>query len=246
MAECAGAIGLIKQSQTKHLVLSRDYTIRYRFWLVPGKATPNFETRNPHSTMLNLVFATNNPNKISEIQAQLGDAYQFRSLKDIGCLEDVPETSPTLASNAEQKARYVREHYGVDCFSEDTGLEVDALGGAPGVITARYAGPARSAEANNAKIFAELEGKPERTARFRTFICLIMNGEEHLFEGRCEGTIATEVSGEGGFGYDPIFIPAEGDGRTFAEMTGAEKRQISHRARAMAKLQDFLKENAKG
>lgn len=194
--------------------------------------------------MTNLVFATNNPNKIAEIKAQLGDAYEFLSLKDIGCHEDIPETQPTLAGNARQKARYVREKYGHDCFSEDTGLEVDALDGAPGVITARYAGPERGAEANNAKIFAELEGKADRTARFRTFLCLILDGEEHLFEGRCEGRISTEVRGEDGFGYDPIFVPDDGDGRTFAEMTGAGKRTMSHRARAMVKLQDFLRKRA--
>jgi XTP/dITP diphosphohydrolase len=191
-----------------------------------------------------LVFATNNAHKIAEIKGQLGEAYDFLSLKAIGCTEEIPETTPTLAGNARQKARFVKDNYGHDCFSEDTGLEVDALDGAPGVITAHYAGPARSAEGNNAKIFAELAGKPDRTARFRTFICLIMNGEEHLFEGRCEGRISEEKRGTEGFGYDPIFIPAEGDGRTFAEMNGAEKRQFSHRARAMAKLSDFLRENA--
>jgi len=192
--------------------------------------------------MPNLVFATNNKNKIAEIKAQLGDQYTFLSLKDIGCHEDIPETQPTLAGNAEQKARYVKEKYGYDCFSEDTGLEVDALGGAPGVITARYAGPERSAEANNAKILSELGEKTSRTARFRTFLCLILNGEEHLFEGRCEGRIGLAVSaGTAGFGYDPIFIPDDGDGRTFAEMTGAEKRSMSHRARAMTKLQGFLR-----
>lgn len=192
--------------------------------------------------MPNLVFATNNQNKIAEIKAQLGDQYVFLSLKDIGCHEDIPETQPTLAGNAEQKARYVKEKYGYDCFSEDTGLEVDALGGAPGVITAHYAGPARSAEANNDKILKELSGKTDRSARFRTFLCLILDGEEHLFEGRCEGTISAAISmGTDGFGYDPIFIPADGDGRTFAEMTGAEKRSMSHRARAMTKLQGFLR-----
>lgn len=194
--------------------------------------------------MTNLVFATNNPNKIAEIKAQLGDDYEFLSLKDIGCHEDIPETQPTLAGNAEQKARYVKENYGHDCFSEDTGLEVDALNGAPGVITARYAGPERSADANNAKIFAELAGKADRTARFRTFLCLILDGEEYLFEGRCEGKISTEARGSDGFGYDPIFIPDDGDGRTFAEMNGAEKRSMSHRARAMTKLQDFLRKQA--
>jgi len=195
--------------------------------------------------MPNLVFATNNKNKIAEIKAQLGDQYEFLSLKDIGCHEDIPETQPTLAGNAEQKARYVKEKYGYDCFSEDTGLEVDALGGAPGVITARYAGPERSAEANNNKILTELAGKEDRTARFRTFLCLILDGEEHLFEGRCEGRISETISnGTDGFGYDPIFIPADGDGRTFAEMSGAEKRSMSHRARAMTKLQDFLRKKA--
>lgn len=191
-----------------------------------------------------LVFATNNAHKIAEIKAQIGGAYDFLSLKDIGCHEDVPETSSTLAGNAVQKARYVKEKYGYDCFSEDTGLEIDALNGEPGVITARYAGPARDAEANNVKVFLEMAGKLDRTAKFRTFICLILNGEEHLFEGRCEGWINEMEKGEGGFGYDPIFVPAEGDGRTFAEMTGAEKRQYSHRARAMTKLSDFLRENA--
>lgn len=192
--------------------------------------------------MPQLVFATNNPHKIAEIKAQLGDAYQFLSLADIGCTEDIPETSPTLAGNAEQKARYVKEKYGYDCFSEDTGLEIDALGGAPGVITARYAGSDRSATGNNDKVLAELAGKTARTARFRTFICLILDGEEHLFEGRCEGEIAQAPRGNDGFGYDPIFIPADGDGRAFAEMNGAEKRGMSHRARAMTKLQNFLGE----
>jgi XTP/dITP diphosphohydrolase len=194
--------------------------------------------------MPQLVFATNNPHKIAEIKAQLGDAYQFLSLSDIGCTEDIPETSPTLAGNAEQKAHYVKEKYGYDCFSEDTGLEIDALGGAPGVITAHYAGPDRSATGNNDKVLAEMAGKTDRAARFRTFICLILNGEEHLFEGRCEGEIANGPRGTDGFGYDPIFVPADGDGRAFAEMDGAGKRAMSHRARAMTKLQDFLKAQA--
>jgi len=196
--------------------------------------------------MPNLVFATNNPHKIAEIKAQLGGAYDFLSLKDIGCHEEIPETTGTLAGNAKQKAHFVKDHYGYDCFSEDTGLEVDALGGEPGVDTAHFAGQERSAEANNAKVFAGLAGKAERTARFRTFICLLLNGEEHLCEGRCEGHITEELRGEEGFGYDPIFAPAEGDGRTFAEMSGTEKRQFSHRARAMAKLQDFLRQNTAG
>lgn len=194
--------------------------------------------------MTKLVFATNNPHKIAEIKAQVGEGYDFLSLQDIGCTEEIPETTPTLQGNARQKARFVKGNYGHDCFSEDTGLEIDGLDGAPGVDTAHYAGPERSAEANNAKVFAGLAGKPSRTARFRTFICLILDGEEHLFEGSCEGTISKVAQGTQGFGYDPIFIPAEGDGRTFAEMTGAEKRQFSHRARAMAKLQVFLSSKA--
>jgi XTP/dITP diphosphohydrolase len=193
--------------------------------------------------MPQLVFATNNKNKIAEIKAQLGEQYVFLSLKDIGCHEEIPETNPTLAGNARQKARHVKENYGHDCFSEDTGLEVDALNGAPGVITAHYAGPERSAEANNAKILLELSGKTDRSARFRTLLCLIIDGEEHLFEGCCEGRINEAVSyGTDGFGYDPIFIPDDGDGRAFAEMTGAEKRSMSHRARAMTKLQNFLRD----
>ncbi len=190
--------------------------------------------------MTKLVFATNNPHKIAEIKAQVGDGYAFLSLQDIGCTEEIPETTPTLEGNARQKARFVKEHYGYDCFSEDTGLEIDGLDGAPGVDTAHYAGPERSATANNAKVLAGLAGKTNRSARFRTFICLILEGKEYLFEGRCEGTISTRERGEQGFGYDPVFIPAEGDGRTFAEMTGAEKRRFSHRARAMARLEDFL------
>lgn len=193
-----------------------------------------------------LVFATNNPHKIAEVKEMLGAHYDFLSLADIGCTEDIPETSPTLAGNAEQKARYVKKHYGHDCFSEDTGLEIDALDGAPGVITARYAGPERSAEANNQKVLAELGERSDRTARFRTFICLIMDGKEHLFEGRCEGAIARTPRGEGGFGYDPIFLPQEADGRAFAEMTGAEKHAISHRGRAMQKLTNFLTQKAAG
>jgi len=190
---------------------------------------------------MQLVFATANPNKIAEIQSQLGGAYQFLSLTDIGCTEEVPETTGTLEGNARQKARYVKDNYGHDCFSEDTGLEVDALGGEPGVDTAHYAGPERSADGNNDKLFAELDGKADRSARFRTFICLIKDGEEHLFEGRCEGKISKERRGTDGFGYDPVFLPAEGDGRTFAQMTRAEKARFSHRARAMTKLMDFLR-----
>ena len=192
-----------------------------------------------------LIFATNNPHKIAEIEAQLGDAYDFLSLAAIGCTEEIPETTGTIPGNARQKARYVFDKYGYDCFSEDTGLEVDALDGAPGVDTAHYAGLERSAEANNRKLLSELAAAgPDapRTARFRTVIHLIIDGEEHTFEGICPGTIATEPTGTGGFGYDPVFRPAEGDGRSFAEMTGAEKRALSHRGRAVAKLVSYLRQ----
>lgn len=195
---------------------------------------------------MQLVFATNNPNKIAEIKAQVGEGYSFRSLKEIGCTEEIPETTGTLEGNARQKARYIKDNFGADCFSEDTGLEIDALDGHPGVDTAHYAGPERDAVANNTKVLQEMGDTKTRTARFRTFICLIIGKDEYVFEGRCEGTIATSVQGEGGFGYDPIFIPSEGDGRSFAQMSGAEKRAVSHRARAMAKLQDFLRKQNLG
>ena len=188
-----------------------------------------------------LVFATNNAHKIAEIQQQLGDRYTFRSLKEIGCTAEIPETADSLEGNARLKARYVRDHHGQDCFSEDSGLEVFALDGAPGVDTAHYAGPQRSAEDNNSKLLSALSDRKDRLACFRTVICLMRGGEEHLFEGKCEGRIATLPIGEGGFGYDPIFIPTEGDGRSFAQMSADEKIRISHRARAMAQLEAFLK-----
>jgi XTP/dITP diphosphohydrolase len=190
--------------------------------------------------MRTLVFATNNPNKIAEVKTMLGAQYQFLSLADIGCHEDIPETSPTLEGNALQKARYVQEKYGYDCFSEDTGLEVDALMGAPGVITARYAGPARDDAANMAKVLAELGPQADRGAQFRTVIALLMDGQTHLFEGIVRGQITEHRSGIGGFGYDPIFQP-EGYQQTFAEMDRAAKNAISHRGRAIRKLQDFLR-----
>lgn len=192
--------------------------------------------------MSQLVFATNNPNKVAEIRDQVGDDYQFLSLADINCTEEIPETTGTIPGNAAQKAHFVKDNYGHDCFSEDTGLEVEALSGRPGVDTAYYAGPERSATANMDKVLRELVGQTNRSARFRTVICLLLDGEEHLFEGVCAGTIAPVKSGADGFGYDPIFVPDDGDGRTFAEMTMAEKRGMSHRARATAKLQKFLRE----
>lgn len=188
-----------------------------------------------------LVFATNNPNKIAEVKSQLGGRYTFRSLAEIGCTEDIPETATTLEGNARLKAHHVRDHHQQDCFSEDTGLEVYSLDRAPGVDTAHYAGPQRSAHDNNQKLLSALGDRKDRLARFRTVICLTQDGQEHLFEGVCEGRIATCPLGTDGFGYDPVFIPLEGDGRSFAQMTQEEKGQISHRARAMRKLLDHLR-----
>jgi len=188
---------------------------------------------------MKIVFATNNPNKLKEIQALMPVGIEILSLKEIGCTEDIPETGTTLEANAFQKAHYLKENYGYDCFADDTGLEVEALNGAPGVYSARYAGPERSAEANMAKILEELKEKENRKAQFRTAIALILNGEEQLFEGMVEGHISQAKQGDEGFGYDPIFLP-ENDQRSFAQMTMDEKGAISHRGRAVRKLVDFL------
>ncbi|WP_020539616.1 RdgB/HAM1 family non-canonical purine NTP pyrophosphatase [Lewinella cohaerens] len=193
--------------------------------------------------METIVFATNNPNKIREVQQLLGSNYQFLSLEEVGCQEELPETSPTLEGNALEKARYLLQNYHQDCFSEDTGLEVEALDGAPGVITARYAGAERDPDLNMQKLLRELAPFPNRKARFRTVIALLLKGEEYLFEGIVEGEISTELQGEDGFGYDPVFMP-EGQSRTFAQMSKAEKNAISHRGRAIAKLQAFLEKQA--
>lgn len=189
-----------------------------------------------------LVFATNNAHKLDEIRAILGDEIEIVSLADIGCHTDIPETADTLEGNALQKARYVYEHYHCDCFADDTGLEVEALDGAPGVHTARYAYPDRhDPEANTCKLLDALKEKSSRRAQFRTVIALILNGEEHLFDGRVEGSIATEKRGTEGFGYDPVFIP-EDSGKTFAELGVEAKNRISHRARAVARLCEFLRQ----
>jgi len=188
---------------------------------------------------MKIVFATNNPNKLKEIQALMPTGIEILSLKEIGCTEDIPETGDKLEANAFQKAHYLKEHYGYDCFADDTGLEVDALEGAPGVYSARYAGPERSAEANMAKILSELKGNNNRKAQFRTAIALILNGEEHLFEGKVEGHISEAKQGKEGFGYDPIFIP-ENETRSFAQMSMEEKGAISHRGRAVRKLIEHL------
>jgi XTP/dITP diphosphohydrolase len=187
-----------------------------------------------------LVVATNNAHKLEEIAAILGDEMELLSLKDIECFADIPETADTLEGNARQKAMYIYENYGMDCFADDTGLEVEALNGAPGVFSARYAGDGHDSEANMQKLLKELEGMENRKAQFRTAICLILDGKEHLFEGIVKGEIIGEKRGGAGFGYDPIFVP-EGHDLTFAELGNDIKNTISHRFRAVEKLCQFLK-----
>lgn len=187
-----------------------------------------------------MVVATNNAHKLKEIAAILGQEIELLSLKDIQCYADIPETADTLEGNARQKAMYIYENYGMDCFADDTGLEVESLGGAPGVFSARYAGDGHDSEANMQKLLKELAGKENRKAQFRTVICLIRNGKEHLFEGIVKGEIIQEKRGGAGFGYDPIFVP-EGYDLTFAELGDDVKNTISHRARAVEKLCQFLK-----
>lgn len=190
--------------------------------------------------MKKLVFATNNPHKLEEIRAILGSKLEILSLADIGCDADIPETAETLEGNALIKAHYVYDNYKLDCFADDTGLEVDALHGLPGVHTARYAYPDRhDPEANMVKLLEALRENNDRNARFRTVIALIEKGNEHLFEGVVEGVIAREKSGTQGFGYDPVFIP-EGNSKTFAELGEDIKNTISHRARAVQKLAEYL------
>lgn len=188
---------------------------------------------------MKIVFATHNAHKVSEVQAVLGSEYQLVTATEAGITEEIPETQPTIEGNALQKARYVYEHTGLNCFADDTGLEVEALHGAPGVYSARYAGEHVSYADNNVLLLKNLAGCENRKARFRTVIALIVDGKEYLFEGRVEGTIATEPRGEGGFGYDPLFVP-EGSQLTFAEMSSEAKNKISHRGRAVAKLVAFL------
>lgn len=190
--------------------------------------------------MKKLVFATNNAHKLDEIRAILGNKMEILSLNDINCHADIPETADTLEGNAALKAQYIYKNFGLDCFADDTGLEVEALNGAPGIYSARYAGgEGHDSEANMKKLLAEMEGKENRKARFRTAICLIEDGKEHLFEGIVNGEIIQERRGGSGFGYDPVFVP-EGYTETFAEMGNDEKNKISHRARAVAKLCDYL------
>ena len=189
--------------------------------------------------MRKLVFATNNAHKLEEIRAILGDKVEVLSLKDIRCEADIPETADTLEGNAALKAEYIHAHYGMDCFADDTGLEVEALDGAPGVYSARYAGDAHNSEANMQKLLQDMEGMENRKARFRTVFALIVNGKEHLFEGIVKGEITKHRHGTSGFGYDPVFIP-EGYTQTYAEMGSELKNKISHRAVATDKLCNFL------
>lgn len=191
---------------------------------------------------MRLCFASNNAHKLDEIRPLLPAGVELLSLADIGCVEELPETQETLEGNARQKAEYVWEHYGVACFADDTGLEVEALNGAPGVYSARYAGPQRNAADNVALLLQELQGQPNRQAHFRTVVALVLpDGRRPVFEGAVEGQITEELHGEGGFGYDPVFRP-EQHTRTFAEMPLAEKNTMSHRARAVEKLVAFLRE----
>ncbi|MDU8886398.1 non-canonical purine NTP diphosphatase [Yeosuana sp. MJ-SS3] len=188
---------------------------------------------------MQLVFATNNLNKLEEVQALMPAHIKLLSLKDIGCLEDVPETQNTIEGNAKQKAEYIKKQYGYDCFADDTGLEVEALNGKPGVFSARYAGEQRNAKDNINKLLKALENKPNRNAQFKTVIALELNGKQYSFIGICKGEISNEKKGEHGFGYDPIFKPL-GQHLTFAEMNLELKNHIGHRGKAILKLMDFL------
>lgn len=188
--------------------------------------------------MRTLVFATNNQHKLQEVQSMIGSAFKLQTLNDIGCYDDIPETGTTFRDNASQKSTYLFDHFKVDCFSDDSGLEVDALNGDPGVYSARYSG-SRDSQQNLDLVLSNMEGQTNRKARFRCMISLIIEGREHFFEGVTEGTITTGEQGSDGFGYDPIFIP-EGYSVTFAEMSADQKNAISHRAIAIQKLVAFL------
>ncbi|MFH6992545.1 non-canonical purine NTP diphosphatase [Flavobacterium sp. FlaQc-48] len=188
---------------------------------------------------MQLVFASNNLNKIKEIQSILNGSIQLLSLEDIGCHEDIPETADTIEGNAILKANYVTEKFGYDCFADDTGLEVQALNGEPGVYSARYAGEQRNADDNMNKLLDALSGKQDRSAQFKTVIALNLKGEQHLFTGIAKGEITMDKTGNHGFGYDPVFKP-ENYSETFAELSSAIKNKISHRAKATEQLIDFL------
>lgn len=192
--------------------------------------------------MKKLVFATNNAHKLSEVRSILAPHYEIISLAELNCFDDIPETAATLQGNALLKAEYIYKKFGVDCFADDTGLEVEALHGEPGVYSARYAGPANDAKANMQKLLQELGQNENRKACFRTVITLIIGGKQFYFEGRINGRIATQPTGTAGFGYDPIFIP-DGYSQSFAELGTEEKNKISHRALAVIKLTEYLQKN---
>ena len=194
---------------------------------------------------MKIVFATNNQHKLDEIRSILGNKFEVVSLAEIGCHENIPETGATLEENALMKAQYIYDHYHVSCFADDTGLEVDALDGAPGVFTARFGamngyGESHDSNANIQCLLDKLKEATTRKARFRTVIALVQDGKELLFEGIVEGEILTQPIGEGGFGYDPVFAPVEADGLAFAQMSAEAKNAISHRGRATKKLEEFL------
>ncbi|QDO94377.1 non-canonical purine NTP diphosphatase [Formosa sediminum] len=188
---------------------------------------------------MKLVFATNNQNKIKEVQTLIPSHITLLSLADIKCFEDIPETQPTIEGNAIQKANYIKEHYGFDCFADDTGLEVDALNGAPGVYSARYAGPQRSSKDNIKKLLTDLDCATHRTANFKTVIALSLKNIMKTFTGICDGEITTTEHGTDGFGYDPIFKPT-GNTQTFAEMPLSKKNTIGHRGKAVSLLVEYL------
>ena len=189
---------------------------------------------------MKIVFATNNAHKLSEVAQVVGDKFELVTLRECGITEDIPENEPTLEGNALAKARYVYSRTGLNCFADDTGLEVDALNGEPGVRSARYATDGHDDEANKRLLLERMQGVENRAAQFRTAVALIMDGKEYLFEGIVRGDIACEEHGAGGFGYDPLFLP-EGGALTFAEMSAEAKNEISHRGRAVRKLAEFLK-----
>jgi XTP/dITP diphosphohydrolase len=188
---------------------------------------------------MQLVFATNNANKIKEVQTLIPSHITLLSLKDIGCFEEVPETQLTIKGNAIQKVEYIQQHYGFNCFADDTGLEVETLNGEPGIFSARYAGEQRNAKDNMNKLLHSLQDKPNRRAQFKTVVALHLNDTLHTFTGICEGEITTSKKGDSGFGYDPIFKP-DGFNQTFAEMDLSLKNQIGHRGKAVAELVEFL------
>ena len=189
---------------------------------------------------MKIVFATNNAHKLSEVAQVVGDKFELVTLRECGITEDIPENEPTLEGNALAKARYVYSRTGLNCFADDTGLEVDALNGEPGVRSARYATDGHDDEANKRLLLERMQGVENRAAQFRTAVALIVDGKEYLFEGIVRGDIACEEHGAGGFGYDPLFLP-EGGALTFAEMSAEAKNEISHRGRAVRKLAEFLK-----